>query len=235
MDHILKDSRFSHISVDPRFKRIPKWERKVKIDKRFQRMFSDSKFKVKYTTDKRGRPTNTSSAEDLKRYYAISTDEEDSESDTGKQEEICEGEEGTSREQKLLPTVKSKKVLKSCSENGNISKSSKTLASVSTDGNREKNDTIKSDCKRGSDVELPERNDSSDDEGINISRRYLLTEDVKKKLRDLSVDYARGEGTLFTDSSSNEESPGDGMHFYSISFQIKNFSPFCSVFYSVGP
>ncbi len=35
-----------------------------------------------------------------------------------------------------------------------------------------------------------------------------VADDVKTKLRDLSVDYARGEGWLFSESSSDDDSPG---------------------------
>ena len=86
MDHVLKDKRFSHISKDPRFRRMPKHERKVKIDKRFKDMFSDKRFKLKYSVDKRGRPANTTTNENLKKYYELS-DSDDSDSDDDEEEE----------------------------------------------------------------------------------------------------------------------------------------------------
>nr|CAD7392893.1 unnamed protein product [Timema cristinae] len=91
MDDILKDDRFSHIFHDPRFKRIPKLERKVKIDKRFQSMFKDKKFQVKYTVDKRGRPIDHTTNEDLRKYYDISSnDESDIEEDKEQKKEKLE-------------------------------------------------------------------------------------------------------------------------------------------------
>lgn len=75
MSDILKDSRFTKYLNDPRYKQIPKHERKVKIDKRFQSMFKDDKFKVKYTIDKRGRPINETSTENLRKYYDLESDE----------------------------------------------------------------------------------------------------------------------------------------------------------------
>lgn len=77
------DERFLRVQKDPRFWEMPERERKVKIDKRFQSMFHDKRFKVKYTVDKRGRPINHSSTEDLKRFYKLSDseDEEDGEED----------------------------------------------------------------------------------------------------------------------------------------------------------
>lgn len=76
-----KDSRFAHIANDPRFKTIPRAQRQVKIDKRFQAMFKDKRFKMKYTVDKRGRPMSRTSNEDLERFYALSSGSSDSEDD----------------------------------------------------------------------------------------------------------------------------------------------------------
>lgn len=79
------DKRFSKIAVDPKFKHIPKSERKVKIDKRFQSIFNDKKFKVKYTIDKRGRPLHTSTTEDFKKFYHLS--DEDKDNDTNSEQD----------------------------------------------------------------------------------------------------------------------------------------------------
>uniref|UniRef100_A0A8D2NNK8 ESF1 nucleolar pre-rRNA processing protein homolog n=1 Tax=Zosterops lateralis melanops TaxID=1220523 RepID=A0A8D2NNK8_ZOSLA len=65
------------IARDPRFWEMPEKERKVKIDKRFQAMFHDKKFKLRYTVDKRGRPVNYSSAENLRKFYALSESDSD--------------------------------------------------------------------------------------------------------------------------------------------------------------
>lgn len=78
------DERFLRVQKDPRFWEMPERERKVKIDKRFQSMFHDERFKVKYTVDKRGRPINHTSAEDLKRFYKLSDSEEEEEAGEGK-------------------------------------------------------------------------------------------------------------------------------------------------------
>lgn len=80
-DDILKDNRFTKYLNDPRYRQIPKHERKVKIDKRFESMFSDEKFKVKYSIDKRGRPINETSTENLRKYYELEESDEDSSSD----------------------------------------------------------------------------------------------------------------------------------------------------------
>ncbi|KAJ8394103.1 hypothetical protein AAFF_G00049080 [Aldrovandia affinis] len=76
------DDRFLRVKKDPRFWEMPEKERKIKIDKRFQSMFHDQRFKVKYTVDKRGRPVNHSTTEDLKRFYDLSdSDEPDGQDD----------------------------------------------------------------------------------------------------------------------------------------------------------
>ncbi|NWR13118.1 ESF1 protein, partial [Paradoxornis webbianus] len=84
-EEILSDGRFSHIARDPRFWEMPERERKVKIDKRFRAMFHDKKFKLRYTVDKRGRPVNYSSAENLRRFYALSESDSDLSEGEGKE------------------------------------------------------------------------------------------------------------------------------------------------------
>lgn len=71
------DERFLRVQKDPRFWEMPERERKIKIDKRFKSMFHDKRFKVTYTVDKRGRPINHTSTEDLKRFYKLSDSEDD--------------------------------------------------------------------------------------------------------------------------------------------------------------
>lgn len=93
------DERFLRVQKDPRFWEMPERERKVKIDKRFQSMFHDKRFKVKYTVDKRGRPINLTSTEDLKRFYQVS----DSEGDE---------DEGDEKSQKAAEVKKKSKVKK---------------------------------------------------------------------------------------------------------------------------
>lgn len=75
MDEVETDERFAHIHKDPRFRRVPKKERKVKIDSRFQSMF-ENKFKVKATVDKRGKPTATTTKENLRKFYELDEEEE---------------------------------------------------------------------------------------------------------------------------------------------------------------
>ncbi|XP_054675708.1 ESF1 homolog [Grus americana] len=76
-EEILSDGRFSCVTRDPRFWEMPEKERKIKIDKRFRAMFHDKKFKLKYTVDKRGRPVNYTSTENLRKFYALSESDSD--------------------------------------------------------------------------------------------------------------------------------------------------------------
>ncbi|XP_053430446.1 ESF1 homolog isoform X2 [Nycticebus coucang] len=74
---IMSDQRFRQVAKDPRFWEMPEKDRKVKIDKRFRAMFHDKKFKLNYAVDKRGRPINHSTTEDLKRFYDLSDSDSD--------------------------------------------------------------------------------------------------------------------------------------------------------------
>ncbi|GLD67712.1 ESF1 homolog isoform X1 [Lates japonicus] len=73
------DERFLRVQKDPRF-----WEMLIVyiMIKRFQSMFHDERSKVKYTVDKRGRPINHTSTDDLKRFYKLSDSEEEEEEET---------------------------------------------------------------------------------------------------------------------------------------------------------
>ncbi|XP_015281492.1 PREDICTED: ESF1 homolog [Gekko japonicus] len=96
---LVNDQRFTRVNKDPRFWEMPEKERKVKIDKRFQAMFHDKKFKLKYTVDKRGRPVHRSSTEDMKRFYALSDSdlsEEEKETKVKKAKPKGEGDSGRS-------------------------------------------------------------------------------------------------------------------------------------------
>ncbi|UJR35527.1 hypothetical protein I4U23_028281 [Adineta vaga] len=88
MDELKKDDRFNHIMKDPRFRPASKSERKLKIDRRFASMFNDSKFKLKYTVDKRGRPLlkEHTTRDDMKKFYHLEEDEDESSSTSSEEE-----------------------------------------------------------------------------------------------------------------------------------------------------
>lgn len=181
MDKILKDSRFAKIGTDKRFMTVPKKQKKVKIDKRFKSMFEDERFVNKCAVDKRGRPTNYTSKENYKKYYDLK-DSDESDSDSESEEKI------------LTEDVKLPDKLDSDEDSliGSFSKTPEVQTATSED------------------------DDQSDDENVeeeNLSSEPGGSRDfdpkVKSKLRDMSVDYARGEATLYSsddDSSSGEDS-----------------------------
>ncbi|CAG7830713.1 unnamed protein product [Allacma fusca] len=76
MSEAVKDERFSQALKNPLYRRVPKKEKRVEIDKRFQSMFHDKKFKLKYHMDTRGRPIDTTSNENLKRLYNLPSEDE---------------------------------------------------------------------------------------------------------------------------------------------------------------
>lgn len=89
-EQIWLDPRFTHLVNDPRFKHLPKSHKKVKIDKRFQPMFENEKFKLKYSVDKRGRKVNSTTSEDLRKYYDLSSESDDEEEEVKKEQEAVE-------------------------------------------------------------------------------------------------------------------------------------------------
>lgn len=137
------DKRFSKIGVDPKFKRVPKADRKVKIDKRFQSIFNDKRFKVKYTIDKRGRPLHSSTTDDFKKFYHLSDEEKD---DTSSEEDFSN--------------------------------------------------------------DVPESDQESLVEDHDLEPSRISTK-IKNRLKDGTVDYARGDGVLMSDSSSDDDTSSD--------------------------
>ncbi|XP_017030523.1 ESF1 homolog [Drosophila kikkawai] len=156
---IWRDARFQHLLADPRFRGVPKVQRKVKIDKRFQGMFTDDKFKVKYTVDKYGRPVNKSNAEDLRKFYELDENDSDSDEEELKEKEKAEASDEEQQERRA-----------------------EELAIANLQGN----DALE---------------DSDDDSD--------LPQNLRERLTNPDVDYARGEGRLMTDSSSDEDSAAE--------------------------
>ncbi|CAG9804464.1 unnamed protein product [Chironomus riparius] len=135
---IYKDERFAHLLSNPRFKKLPKKEGKVKIDERFKPMFENENFNIQYNVDKYGRKVNKKSAENLKDYYDLDSNDESSDE-----------EKPENKEDEVIP--------------GNA---------IIKGGNK-------------------------------------LPATLKNKLKDLEIDYIRGEGILQSDSSDEEESSSE--------------------------
>lgn len=208
----ITDERFTHITSDPRFRTTPKSIRKVKIDKRFQSLFTDKRFQVKYTVDKRGRPSNQSSQENYRKYYDILSDDESSgeegEEDQNEKEEESNvdtdespnnndnSDEKQNKKKSKSPKLNKWVVTPCQSSNGKIESPEEDNGEEEvTVEDRTSSKEIKQKSK-GFEVEL-------DTDKIEKAR---MTDEMKIKLRDPHIDYARGVGALMSDSSSEEDS-----------------------------
>lgn len=235
MDEMLKDARFAHIARDPKFRRIPKAERKVKIDHRFKGMFKDEKFTLKYTIDKRGRPINRTTTEDLRKYYDLSSSEDEdvsvpSTSKKGSAKKVKDTKKKR-KDEKPVKEIESKidSVKNSSNKNKNeesedTASSRKDLSGIKTEecfdeaesNNESSGSENESDQKEFSQAELDENEKQL--HKTNKDETGRLTNEVKEKLKDLTVNYARGEGVLMTDSSEEESSEASGKIFVIYTF-----------------
>ncbi|XP_028828014.1 ESF1 homolog [Denticeps clupeoides] len=102
------DDRFQKVQKDPRFWEMPDKDRRIKIDKRFRSMFHDERFKLKYTVDKRGRPVDHTSSDDLKRFYNLADSDPSEAESEGDDSESKNGEDApeTKRTSKATRGVK---------------------------------------------------------------------------------------------------------------------------------
>ncbi|XP_067297028.1 ESF1 homolog [Pseudorasbora parva] len=189
------DDRFSKVKKDPRFWEMPNRERKVKIDKRFQSMFHDQRFKLKYTVDKRGRPVNHTSAEDLKRFYKLSdseqSDEEQEDEKTEKEKKAVEQEDESDESE---DEEEAEKVLKS-------EKAKKTKEPL-IKGVR----VFEEDEDEKSGVEEDEEDGSS--EGDEDEEEEEVDEEVESESDedgDDGPDLARGKGNIETSSDEDDD------------------------------
>ncbi|XP_029994626.1 ESF1 homolog [Sphaeramia orbicularis] len=193
------DERFARVQKDPRFWEMPERERKIKIDKRFQSMFHDERFKVKYTVDKRGRPINHTSTEDLKRFYKLS-DSEDEEDATSKKtdakkkkKKIKEGELKTDgakgeKPERGVRVIEEDKDEEQQSEEDDASDLGEDATDISDDDDEEEGSAEEeegSDMDSGSDEEEESGLDSDDS--------------------DSGPDLARGKGNIETSSDEDDE------------------------------
>ncbi|XP_010353559.2 ESF1 homolog isoform X1 [Rhinopithecus roxellana] len=155
---IMNDQRFRRVAKDPRFWEMPEKDRKVKIDKRFRAMFHDKKFKLNYAVDKRGRPINHSTTEDLKRFYDLSdsdSDLSDEDSKASNQKKIKKKKTQTKKEIDSKNLVeKKKKETKKANQKGSKNK---------TDlDNSERIKKMKTSCKFKVDSNISAKKDSKE-------------------------------------------------------------------------
>ncbi|XP_076752276.1 ESF1 homolog [Xylocopa sonorina] len=225
MDELLNDKRFAHIARDPKFKRMPKTERKVVIDKRFQNMFNDKKFTVNYTIDKRGRPMNVASSENLRKYYDLPTseeeEEEEKEQEKPKRQKKKKPKERKKKKKQKNETLQSNLELKKSDPNeendssdncisshGELLRIKPNVGSDADSGEQSKSES-ESEIDDATNIENLKTDLKESKKQLNIRRKNEcdeVPEKVKQKLRDLNINYARGEGLLMTDSSSDDES-----------------------------
>ncbi|ROT67777.1 putative ESF1-like [Penaeus vannamei] len=191
MKEVLADPRFSHVASDLRLRHMPKDEHKVKLDSRFSSVLTDDKFYEKYTMDPRGRKGNYSTKEDLLRFYRMSSDEESSDeeeassADDDEDESTEEVEKNVEAESKRKQKVDNKK-----DSEKKIQKAKDDLKKKEV--RKEKRESVK-------DEEEAERRDRTAKELAEIP------DDLREKLQDLDMDYARGE-LFFSDDSSDDDS-----------------------------
>lgn len=191
MAEMSKDPRFAHVPKDPKFRGMPRGVSKIKVDKRFQSMFKGKNFKVTYTIDKRGRPMKKTSAEDLEKFYEVSSDSDDESSDkTSSPEETTE---------KCVKKWKKEKGKKSSKKTANILKLADEKEIQDDESNDSEQSEVPAEDESENALKIRKKNESS-----------KITAEIKNKLKDLTVDYARGEGQLLSDSSSDEESSDEG-------------------------
>jgi len=76
---LLADPRFTNVQTDPRFRLPSKKNTHVQIDKRFARMLRDDDFSSRAKVDRYGRKLSKDAGrEELRRYYRIAEDDEES-------------------------------------------------------------------------------------------------------------------------------------------------------------
>ncbi|XP_063333155.1 ESF1 homolog [Pelmatolapia mariae] len=183
------DERFLRVQKDPRFWEMPERERKVKIDKRFQSMFHDERFKVKYMVDKRGRPINHTSAEDLKRFYKLSDSEEE---EAGEGKKAAEGKKkkkdggGTKAEQP---------------------KAAASLSEGDEDDDEQRSAEEDEDDLSVSDGSEEEEAQSDEASGSDEEESGLDSGDDS----DSGPDLARGKGNVETSSDEDDEDDVDAI------------------------
>ncbi|KAL5009090.1 hypothetical protein ScPMuIL_014671 [Solemya velum] len=191
MDAVYQDKRFSHVVNDPRFRRISKEDRKVKIDKRFKPMFEDKRFKLKYTVDKRGRPVNTTTNENLKKFYELSDSSENSSDD----------EDGDEDEDEDENESENKEVIK-----GRAEKDLSTKNEHRAVGEKKQ----KRNIKLSSSDESGEEDVSDKDSAVHLSGAISGSEEDSEESgwlysSDGELDRARGEGNVSSSSDDDDE------------------------------
>ncbi|XP_042215539.1 pre-rRNA-processing protein ESF1-like [Homarus americanus] len=210
MDQILSDPRFAHISSDRKLRHVPKEERKIKLDSRFHSVLTDEKFYEKSTMDPRGRKGNYSTKEDLLKFYHMSSDEDSS-------DEADEDEEKDSNDDD-----DDDKVDENVQEDDNDDDVDDEVGEEEDSDDKVVVDEDEQNEENGEDIPTPaeerkgvtsDQNQIEEDNLLNeenrkereAKERSEIPREVRRRLQDLNLDYARGE-VLFSDDSSDDDS-----------------------------
>nr|XP_010342052.2 ESF1 homolog [Saimiri boliviensis boliviensis] len=190
---IMSDQRFRRVAKDPRFWEMPEKDRKVKIDKRFRAMFHDKKFKLNYAVDKRGRPINHSTTEDLKRFYDLS----DSDSDLSDEDSKALNPKKIKKKKPLTKKeIDSKNLVEEKKEKNNANKKGSENKTDFDLDNSEGIKKMQTSCKSKVDSSISLKKDSK--EFIQKSMKE------KKNIVQHTTDSSRKEKQRTLDSSTSE-------------------------------
>lgn len=224
-----QDERFAVMSRDPRFKHIPKRERKVKIDRRFEAMFKDKNFKLKYSIDKRGRPVQQSTNENLKRFYEMSDSDsglsEDENEKTvkkrkGKEKERASSDGGRKKEKLKMDEMKSSETQESSTKKKRRRRSGREELKLLIQRKKKiggrlqnKEDNIKQDAKKSDfQSQSTAEDDDEDSNEDELSGEKLSSEEAggvknKRKIKDSlkDADDLEESDESSDDSSSSAE------------------------------
>lgn len=187
----MSDQRFRRVTKDPRFWEMPEKDRKVKIDKRFRAMFHDKKFKLNYAVDKRGRPVNHSTTEDLKRFYDLS----DSDSDLSDDDNEALNQKKMKKKTQTKNEIESKNLVEKKKESKKISQKDSGKKN-----NLDNSDTIqkmKNSCKsKKEDSKISPKKDSEKFIAENTKKKKNIVQrntDSCPKGRPRTVDLGTSE------------------------------------------
>ncbi|TKS68803.1 ESF1 -like protein ABT1-associated protein [Collichthys lucidus] len=219
------DDRFLRVQRDPRFWEMPEKERKIKIDKRFQSMFHDKRFKVKYTVDKRGRPINHTSTEDLKRFYKVSDSEDEEDEEDVKSRKEAEGKKKKKVKEKLVKAdgeTKKGKAAQSRDGKAEVEQPERGVRVIEEDDEEQQSaededadlgDSVTDGSEEDEDDE--EGEDDDDDDNAEEESDVASGSDEEESGQDSEEDsesepdLARGKGNIETSSDEDDEDDVD--------------------------
>jgi len=178
MDSVLKDSRFAKIATDKKFRPLEKKKRKVNIDNRFQSVLKDERFISNCNIDPRGRPKSYSSKENYEKFYELKGSSSESDA-TDSDSESDDNEKTVNNKHKVI---------------------TKDLDAETDNSYNSEQDEVDSrdDSQKKSDDEF--------EESETEAKEKYMDKRIQEKLQDMSVDYARGNANLYSDSSSDDSS-----------------------------